>query len=263
VYSTIPLSEAQQNMARNVADKAKGVHILAQSAPQDVAVEALRSLRTALQFTMLESHNNRVLITGGTPGVGKSFVSSNFSAVMASAGKRVLLIDADLRKGHLNQYFGVSRENGLSELVLGGLTEEQAIRRSVLPNLDFLPTGTLPPNPAELVVSGAFVKMLDRLTPQYDVVVIDTAPVLVAADTLSIATHAGTLLLVARAEQTYIGDLHESARRLAHSGKAATGVLLNALDLTRRHYGKYGYRYGRYSYSSYRYRQYNYRSSGG
>lgn len=261
VYSTIPLSAGQQHMARLVAEKAPGVHVLAQAAPQDVAVEALRSLRTALQFAMLESHNNRVLITGGTPGVGKSFVSSNFSAVMASAGKRVLLIDADLRKGHLNQYFGIGREAGLSELIVGTLSQSDAIRREVLPNLDFLPTGILPPNPAELVVSGAFGLLLDKLSAEYDLVVIDSAPVLVAADTLSIASHAGTLLLVARAEQTFIGDLHESARRLTHSGKAATGVLFNALDLTRRHYGKYGYKYGGYNYGSYRYRyrQYDYR----
>jgi tyrosine-protein kinase Etk/Wzc len=254
VYSTVPLSEAQQLVAKRVAEKTPGLHVLAQTAPQDTAVEALRSLRTALQFAMLESNNNRVLITGGTPGVGKSFVSVNFSAVMASAEKRVLLIDADLRKGHLNQYFGIGRERGLSELVSGQISEGDAIRTGIVPNLDFMPTGILPPNPAELVGSAAFSSLLNKLSAQYDLVVIDSAPVLVAADTLSIATQVGTLLLVARAEQTTIGDLHESARRLAHSGKAANGVLFNALDLARRHYGKYGYKYGGYHYGGYRYR---------
>jgi tyrosine-protein kinase Etk/Wzc len=262
VYSTIPLSELQQQLAGKVREKASGIHLLARTAPQDAAVEALRSLRTALQFAMLDAPNNRVLITGGTPGVGKSFVSSNFSAVMASAGKRVLLIDADLRKGHLNQYFGIGREGGLSELVIGTLDEQQAIRRGVLPNLDFLPTGILPPNPAELVVSGAFGELLERLSTRYDLVVIDSAPVLVAADTLSIAAHAGTLLLVARAEQTHVGELHESARRLSHTGRVATGVLFNGLDLTRRHYGRYGYKYAQYTYngSPYRYQPYEYKT---
>jgi tyrosine-protein kinase Etk/Wzc len=264
VYSAIPLSDQQREIALAVTEKRPGVHVLAQSSPQDVAVEALRSLRTALQFAMLESPNNRILITGGTPGVGKSFVSVNFAAVCASAGKRVLLIDADLRKGHLNQYFGVPRDRGLSELIAGLIGDEQAIRRQVTPGLDFLPTGTLPPNPAELVVSGAFVNLLERLSNEYDLVIIDSAPVLVAADTLSIAPHAGTLLLVARAEQTYVGDLHESARRLAYSGKVATGVLLNALDLTRRHHGKYGYKYNGYKYGGYqyRYRHYDYKPGG-
>jgi tyrosine-protein kinase Etk/Wzc len=253
VYSTIPLSDAQFAVGRKVTERQAGVHILAQTAPQDVAIESLRSLRTALQFAMLEAGNNRVLITGATPGVGKSFVSANFAAVLANGGKRVLLIDADLRKGHLNQYFGISRSGGLSELITGSIKPAQAIRRELLPNLDVITTGVLPPNPAELMMSGAFASLLESFSPEYDLVIIDTAPVLVAADTLSVAMHVGTLLLVARAGQTQMGELHESARRLAHAGKSATGVLFNAMDLSRRHYGSYGYKYG-----GYRYRQYEY-----
>jgi tyrosine-protein kinase Etk/Wzc len=253
VYSTVPLSAAQIDLANKVKEKQPGVHILAQSAPQDVAVESLRSLRTALQFAMLETSSNRVLITGATPGIGKSFVSANFSAVLASAGKRVLLIDADLRKGHLNQYFGTGRRGGLSELIVGSLKPAEAIRRAVLPNLDFISTGTLPPNPAELMTSGAFANLLETLSDDYDLVVIDTAPVLAAADTLSVAMHVGMLLLVARAEQTQMGELHESARRLAHAGRSANGVIFNGVDLTRRHYGTYGYKYGGYKYQNYSY----------
>ncbi|TFZ03185.1 polysaccharide biosynthesis tyrosine autokinase [Ramlibacter henchirensis] len=253
VYSTIPLSEVQNTIARQVADKQPGVHVLAHAAPQDVAIESLRSLRTALQFAMLEATNNRVLITGATPGIGKSFVSANLAAVLASAGKRVLLIDADLRKGHLNQYFGIGRASGLSELIAGTLPVDKALRRNVLPQLDFMPTGVLPPNPAELMTSGSFANLLEALSAEYDLVIVDTAPVLAAADTLSVAPHVGTLLLVARAGQTQLGELHESARRLAHAGKHATGVLFNGMDLTRRHYGNYGYKYG-----AYRYRQYSY-----
>jgi tyrosine-protein kinase Etk/Wzc len=254
VYSTIPLSDSQQAMAARVASKATGLHLLAEAAPRDVAVEALRSLRTALQFAMLEAANNRVLITGGTPGVGKSFVSANFAAVMASAGKRVLLIDADMRKGHLNQYFGIARGAGLSELIAGVVERDQGIRRNLLPNLDFITTGTLPANPSELLVSGAFTRLVEDLSKDYDLVIIDSAPVLVAADTLSIAGLASVVLLVARAGQTYAGDITESARRLTQAGKAPNGVLFNALDLTRRHYGKYGYRYGAYNYGTYKYR---------
>jgi tyrosine-protein kinase Etk/Wzc len=102
-------------------------------------------------------------------------------------------------------------------------------------------------------MSGAFANLLEQLSADYDLVIIDTAPVLVAADTLSVAMHVGTLLLVARAGQTQMGELHESARRLAHAGKSATGVLFNAIDLTRRHYGSYGYKYGGYRYQQYSY----------
>src|SRR6185369_4091098 len=121
--------------------------------------------------------NNRVLVTGATPGVGKSFVSANFAAILASAGKRVLLVDADLRKGHLNYYFDTKRERGLSEIVAGSIKPTEAIRRAVLPNLDLLTTGVLPPNPAELMMSGAFALALDDLSAQYDLVIMDTPPV--------------------------------------------------------------------------------------
>lgn len=248
VYSTIPLSVRQQALARKAAANLRGVHLLASVAPDDAAIESLRSLRISLQFAMLESANNRVLVTGATAGVGKSFISANFAAVLASAGKRVLLVDADLRKGHLHLLFGVDRSRGLSELVAGSLRPEEAIHRGLLPNLDLLTTGILPPNPAELMMSGAFVRVLDELSPRYDVVIMDTPPVLLAADTIGMAAQVGTLLLVARAGQTQMGELHEAAKRVLLAGKRVSGVLFNAIDLRRRHYGGYGYKSGGYGY---------------
>lgn len=251
VFSTIPLSPSQSAIAKRRLSGATGVRLLAIENPDDPAVESLRSLRTAMQFAMLESPNNRVLISGPTPGVGKSFVTANFAALMAAAGKRTLLIDADLRRGHTHQYFGLQRHGGLSELIAGSLTVQQTVHRQVVPNLDFLATGQLPPNPAELLVSDSFKTTLERLSEQYDLVVIDTPPVLVAADTSTVAAHTGTVLLVARADQSTMGELKESTRRLAMGGKAATGVLLNAMDLGRRTFAPY--KYGRYRYTSYNY----------
>ena len=251
VFSTIPLSPAQSAIAKRRLCGATGVRLLAIESPDDPAVESLRSLRTAMQFAMLESPNNRVLISGPTPGVGKSFVTANFAALMAAAGKRTLLIDADLRRGHTHQYFGLQRHGGLSELIAGSLTVQQTVHRQVVPNLDFLATGQLPPNPAELLVSDSFKTALERLSEQYDLVVIDTPPVLVAADTSTVAAHAGTVLLVARADQSTMGELKESTRRLSMGGRAATGVLLNAMDVGRRALAPY--KYGRYRYTNYNY----------
>lgn len=251
VFSTIPLSSAQDSISKRRLSGATGVRLLAVENPDDPAVESLRSLRTAMQFAMLESANNRVMITGPTPGVGKSFVTANFAALMAAAGRRTLLIDADLRRGHTHQYFGLQRHGGLSELIAGSLTIQQTVHRQVVPNLDFLATGQLPPNPAELLVSESFKSTLERLSEQYDLVVIDTPPVLVAADTSTVAGHAGTVLLVARADESTMGEIKESTRRLAMGGKAATGVLLNAMDVGRRAYA--AYKYGRYRYTNYNY----------
>lgn len=254
VYSSIPLSGAQRMIDRSIENKAPGLHILALQHSEDPAVESLRSLRTALQFAMLEGPNNRLLISGATPGVGKTFVSVNFAAITAASGKKVLLVDADLRKGRVNQFFSMSRSSGLSELIAGTLSLEKAIRPSVLPNLDVITTGVLPPNPAELLLSDSFSQLLEKLSPSYDLVIIDTAPVLVAADTASVAPLAGSLLLVARAEKTQLGELNESVRRLAHAGCTANGVILNAMDLSRRHAGSSSYKYGGYRYIHYKYK---------
>lgn len=254
VYSSIPLSLAQSEIDKDVRSKLPGLHLLFATQPEDPAVESLRSLRTALQFAMLEAPNNRILISGATPGVGKSFVSANFAAIVAASGKKVLLIDADLRKGYINQVFATERARGMSELIVGSQTITEVIRKNVMPNLDLITTGVLPPNPAELLMSDSFVHALDALSEAYDLVVIDTAPVLVAADTAAVAPQAGTLLLVARAEKTHLGELNETVKRLAHVGCSVNGVILNAMDMTRRHYGSYGYKYGGYRYTQYKYK---------
>jgi tyrosine-protein kinase Etk/Wzc len=153
----------------------------------------------------------------------------------------------------LNNYFGLPREHGLSEVIAGSLSASEAIHRDVAPHLDLLTTGVLPPNPAELLMSNSLMTVLAEFSRTYDVVIIDTPPVLAAADTLNVAVQAGTLLLVARAGESQVGELHESAKRLSQAGKAVTGVIFNALDLTRRHYGRYAYRYGNYRYQQYTY----------
>jgi tyrosine-protein kinase Etk/Wzc len=226
--------------------------VLAADSPRDPSIESLRSLRTALQFAMVNARNNVVLLTGPAPGVGKSFVSVNFAAVLAAGGKRVLLIDGDLRKGHLHQSFGQERGFGLSELVSGLSTLDQVLRRDLVPQLDFVSTGTLPKNPAELLLGERVASCLDELSKQYDVVLIDTAPVLAAADAGILAPNAGTVFLVARAAVTKAGEIAEAIKRLSQNGVDANGVLFNGLNLAHARYG-YGSKYGSYRYSAYEY----------
>ncbi|WP_395348677.1 AAA family ATPase [Variovorax sp. UC122_21] len=164
---------AQIPLDQQIASGNSGIQLLANAQPESPPIEALRSLRVALQFATLEASNNRILVTGATPGIGKSFVSSNFAAIMAHAGKRVLLIDADMRKGHINKSFGLQREGGLSELLAGELSQHEAIHQQVLSNLDVLTTGRLPVNPADMLLSDKFARTLDLISAAYDLVVID------------------------------------------------------------------------------------------
>lgn len=258
VFATVPHSGDQSELTTNSKAKQAGMHLLANVLPNDPCIESLRSLRTALQFAMLDAPNNIVLMTGPTPGIGKSFTSANFAAVLAAGGKRVLLIDADMRKGHIHESFGLERGHGLSELISGTQTLNQAIHKEVSQGLDFIATGPMPPNPAELLMSTATVQLLKTVGANYDMVVIDTPPVLAVSDTQVIAPLAGTVFMVARAEISTLSELQESAKRLGRSGVTVRGVIFNDLNLSKRRYGYgYGYGYG-YKYSRYRYAQYEY-----
>lgn len=252
VFATVPHSEEQKTLFQRLTAKKTGKHILAYTTPQDPAIESLRSLRTTLQFAMLESRNNLVLITGPTPKIGKSFTSVNFAAVLGASNKKVLLIDADLRKGYLNQYFNTTRNNGLSELISGTTSLEQSIRKEALPNVDFISTGVLPPNPSELLLSPKMIEKLQELSTQYDLILIDSAPVLAVADAMALAPHVGTTFLVAKAEESTLGELEESAKRIRQAGGQIKGVVFNDMPIKNRRYGsKYSYyRYQNYEYGS-------------
>jgi tyrosine-protein kinase Etk/Wzc len=153
----------------------------------------------------------------------------------------------------VHEYLGLERAHGLSELIAGQIKMEDAIHAGVLPNLDVITTGLIPPNPAELLMSESCRRLLDRFSSDYDLVIIDTPPILVAADTAGLAAQASTILFVARADTTQMGEILESAKRLAHGGGAITGVIFNAMDMSRRHYGAYNYKYGGYRHQQYRY----------
>ena len=248
VHAVVPYSP-EQTVLEQRADNAASPAVLAEANPHSLSIEALRSLRVGLKHTVADAPNNRILITGATPGIGKSFIASNLATLLAQSGKRVLLIDADLRKGHLNGAFGLPREGGLSELVAGELDAQQVIRAHVRPNLDVLTTGKLPEMPADMLESQAFAQALDTLSLPYDRVVIDAAPVLVAADAAAVACACGVVLLVTRAGKSELGELNESIRRLVQAGAPVSGVLFNGMDLSRRYNASQGYRHGAYRYS--------------
>jgi tyrosine-protein kinase Etk/Wzc len=250
VYGTVPFSPAQLTHAKAIYARLPGSHLLAASGPNDAPIESLRSFRTALQFGMLGAANNRVVITGPTASIGKSFVSANLAAVLAAAGKRVLLVDADLRKGYLNQYFGKQRTSGLSDLLIETATIDDVIHRDVTAGLDFVSTGVLPPNSADLVQSDRMARLLEQFSERYDLVIVDTPPVLAVSDTANIASHCATVFLVARFKRTTIGELLETTKQLEQANVTVKGVIFNGLDAKGLRYGS---KYGQYRYVAYEY----------
>ncbi len=249
VYAAIPLSDSKV-LPRAGRDR-KGLHtiradgrqhLLAVSEPADLAVEALRSLRTSLHFAMLESKNNVLTISGPRPGVGKTFVSANLAAVIAQAGQRVLVIDADMRKGTLHKLLGVGHAGGLSD-VLAGKTELDAAIHEVpgLANMHYMVRGDIPPNPSELLMHPRFAQVLELLAPRYDLVIVDTPPILAVTDPAIVAAHAGASLLVTRFGLNQAKEILLTLKRFEQNGVQIKGTIFNAVEKRATGYYSYGY----------------------
>jgi tyrosine-protein kinase Etk/Wzc len=243
VYATIPHSPKQATYAQYL-NKGKTPRFLAGESSGDVAIESIRSLTTTLHFATMDAYNNVMVIAGPAPGVGKSFVALNMSAVWAGMGKRVLLIDGDLRRGYLHQYLGVDRADGLSDAISGRKSIDEVIRKEVAPGLDFISTGLIPPNPAELLLHSSFERVLRELQSRYEMVVIDTPPVLAVTDAAIIGRLAGAALLVLKFGAHPLSEIETTAKRLQQAGVELKGVIFNDLPVRNSRY-----RYGRHRYS--------------
>jgi len=255
-YANIPESNLQHKLNSALRDK-KGkaaiivgqTQLLAELSPDDPAIESLRSFRTGLAFAMMGAPNNAVVITGPTASLGKSFVSANLSVLLAAAGKKVLLVETDLRRPQLGAYFGYKEANGLSDILVGKVEPEDAVKRVPLSTGEVyvLPSGQIPPNPGELLLSAAFEELIANFTKEYEYVLLDSAPVLPVGDTLAVARTAGAVFMVARAEQTTITEITDALKKLDASGISVKGVIFNGIKRWRVKYGyayKYYYGYG-------------------
>ncbi|WP_244814940.1 polysaccharide biosynthesis tyrosine autokinase [Caballeronia sp. Lep1P3] len=245
VLASVPLSARQKSLHRRaMSGDAQTLSLLACDAPEDQAIEALRSLRTALSMTLPgAATGNVVVVTGAAPAAGKSFVTANLGAVLASMGLRVLVVDSDLRRSSLRSYFCVAKGAGWSELVSGTAELASTLHRTGQSGLDFVAAGSLAKAPAELLLSPRVGMLIGAARSQYDYVLIDTPPMLAVNDAASLAPHADIVLLVARAGVTRIGELRESVKRLNRPASMPVGVVLNGLPTrsARSAYGSYGY----------------------
>jgi len=248
VFAVVPRSPQQLRLQHQVTLRRRGLHVLAQEAPQDIAVEGVRSLRTSLQMSLDNARNNIVMLTGSRPDVGKSFLSVNLAALVASVNKRVLVVDGDMRRGDVHSHFGIAHQPGLSDVLLGA-DLNSAIRHDVLPGLDVLAKGSLHSHPSELLMSARFEALLEELKARYDLVIIDTPPVLAVTDSTVIGRYAGTTLLAIRHGRHPLSELEETAKRLRNGGVNLRGVLLTDVPKTGAFAGG-GYRGGYYGYKS-------------
>jgi len=250
VYATVPRAESALAPSR----RRKHSALLAVDDTQDPAVESLRSLRTALQFAALEASNQAMLIAGPAPGVGKSFISANLGVVLAQSGLRVVIIDADMRRGHLHDFFGIKdRQCGLSDYLAGRLGLSEVLQVTEVENVQLITTGAIPPNPSELLLHPRFDQLVRDLCEQFDQVIFDSGPLLAVTDGAIIGRAVGTTLLVGRYEQTPLRELELAAQRLQQAGINLRGIVFNDVQK----HGAYGYGYGYgYQYS------YSYRSAG-
>ena len=258
VYATVPLSEKQVKAnrltnlrQRRVQSSKQGpapIPLLAQDDPTDLAIEALRSLRTSLHFAMMDAENKVLMITGPSPSVGKSFVSANLGAVLAQTGQRVLVIDADMRKGHLHRYFQSENRTGLSAYLSGQSHKEDIIQSSSIDNLDFIARGKAPPNPSELLMHQRFKTLMDSLSEDYDLILVDTPPILAVTDAAIVGQLAGSSLLVTRFGVNSVKEVDAALTRFAQNKVEIKGAILNCMERrATNEYGYYAYEYGKSS----------------
>lgn len=248
IYATLPESDDQKkfNISATGRRRSSGhrPQVLAYARPDDPAVESLRSMRTGLQFALMGTTGKTIAITSATADVGKSFITSNLAAILASSDKHVLVINADLRRPNLHEFFGYDgKQRGLTDILLGHVQFEDA-RLRINDQLDVLAAGTRSPNPGDLLLDRGLAGLLEQLEATYDHVLIDTAPLLPVADTLAIMKHVAAAFLVVRAEQSTLSEVRDAMARLRTAGvdEPMKGVIFNGVRRFRLGYGT-SYRY--------------------
>jgi len=250
VRVSVPHSARQVALARQrKAGAGAGAQVLAAVDPTDVASEAMRSLRTSLEFALLEAPSNVIAVGSPRPGVGKSFVTVNLGQVFADAGKRVLVVDADLRRGSLHEVLGMDPAPGLSEAIAGAAPGAGLPRKTSLPGIDFVSRGAVPPNPSELLGSGSFQRLVKELSGAYDLVLVDLPPILAVTDAALVGRVAGVNLLVLRSGWHPVRELQLAVKAYAENGVRLSGLVFNEVPPGKGGLGGDAFRYSyRYSY---------------
>ncbi|MHC4091180.1 MAG: polysaccharide biosynthesis tyrosine autokinase, partial [Planctomycetota bacterium] len=243
VLGVVPRFDPQNGRRGAAADEAR-VHLEPRSAP----AEAYRVIRTNLTFSLAAKPRRTILITSPGAGDGKTTTATNLAAVLAQQGERTLLVDGDLRKASIHRFLGVPQEPGLTGILLGEATVDEAIAPAGIDSLEVLTSGKLPPNPAELAGSERMISLFAELARRYDRIIIDSPPVLAVADPAALTKLVDGAVMVIRAGQTGRQALLEAVERLDGVGVDVLGVVVNALKAEPGYRGRYYYYYYRDGY---------------
>lgn len=234
--------------------------LIAREDPDDIVIEALRSLRTSLHFGMLDAQSKSIVVTSAAPGAGKSFLSANLACVAAQAGQKVCLVDADMRRGTQRKYFGLPKKTpGLADYLSDSADLDLVLRDSGVQNLSVMVTGAFPPNPSELLMRDRLAELIATLDQKFDLVIFDAPPMLAVTDAAILGRNAGSVIGVARHLVTPADELEAVRKTLETAGVALKGIVFNGYDPRRAKSGRRGYGYGYgYSYAN----RYAYKRSG-
>ena len=220
----------------------KNTDLLVDRYPNDLTSESIRTLRTNLRFSSVDAKVRTIAVTSTKPGEGKSFISSNLAQSFASTGKKVLLIDCDLRKGRLHRVFDLVNVYGLSNCLIDETDDiNKYINRTVIKNLSIITRGECPPNPSELLNSKKFVALIDKLKERFDVIIFDCPPCNGLSDALIVGTYADDVLIVSSEGSTTKTALSAAKKALDNVNAHITGNILNNIKLSQHVYGKYYY----------------------
>jgi polysaccharide biosynthesis transport protein len=221
--------------------------LIVHTQPKSAVAECLRAVRTNLLFMSPEKPLRTILVTSSGPQEGKTTAATSLAITMANSGNRVLLVDADMRRPRIHRVFGIQNTAGLSSLILGDGTLGDLVNPTLVPNLSVLPCGPVPPNPAELLHTAAFRRLLEEMAGKFDRVILDSPPVSVVADAVVMGTRVDGTLIVLKAGKTSREVARLAVRQLRDVNAPLFGAVLNDLDLEDQKYGQYSYYY-RYGY---------------
>ncbi len=244
---------SRQSHRRNVAAEASRaddspIELMVHALPASNAAECARGIRTSLMFASPDKPYRTILVTSGSPSEGKTMVASTIAIAFAQANQKVLLVDCDLRRARLHRVFKCRNATGVTSALQDPTGLDATIVATGVPNLSLLPAGPYVPNPAELLQSDSFVRLLESLQQRFDRIIVDSPPVMLVTDAVVLGSRVDATVVVLRARKTRRDVAQQAARKLTDIGATLAGVVLNAMDATKQ---RGGYYYGYYSRDTY------------